>query len=128
MKQISALILLFGLFLLSLYFLFAPKPPLPSEPSPYIAHSFESLKGWQSDNHLEALLSFQISCARLLKYPGDREYNGFGLAKDWKPACQAATQLEQPTSSQAKELFENEEKNENNFINFSSIFFNFIKH
>jgi membrane-bound lytic murein transglycosylase A len=28
------------------------------------------------------------------------------LAKDWKPACEAATQLENPTSLQAKELFE----------------------
>ncbi|MDG1707870.1 MAG: MltA domain-containing protein [Emcibacteraceae bacterium] len=106
MKQISALTLLFGLFLLSLYLLFAPKPEPPSTPSPYIAHSFDNLEGWQEDNHVEALLSFQISCGRLLKYPDDREYNGFGVAKDWKPACETATQLESPTSPQAKELFE----------------------
>lgn len=107
MKQISALAFLIGLFMLSISLLFSPKSPPPPEPSTYMAHSLEALKGWQDDDHLDALQSFQISCGRLLKYPDDREYNGFGLAVDWKPACQAATDLQNPTEIQAKELFEN---------------------
>jgi membrane-bound lytic murein transglycosylase A len=109
MKQISILVFLSSLFLLSIYFLFTPKkalPPPPLLPSKYHEHSFDALKGWQEDDHLEALISFKVSCGRLLKYPDEREYNGFGVAADWKPACQAAIDIENSTKDAAKGLFE----------------------
>lgn len=106
MKQKSTLALLFGLFCFSVSFVL--RPTLEDEiliPN-YKIIPFEQLSGWQSDQHEAALQSFKISCERLVNYPDDREYNGFGIARDWKIVCQDALKLEALNSQTAKFFFE----------------------
>ncbi len=107
MIQKSTLALLIGLFCFSIYLVMRPPlsiddPKLPD----YKIVPFEELIGWQDDQQEEALESFKISCGRLIKYPDEREYNGFGLARDWKETCHAAIALEATNANQAKAFFE----------------------
>ncbi|MCC3861820.1 murein transglycosylase A [Pseudemcibacter aquimaris] len=105
MKQFSALAVLLGLFVVSLYILFVPVP-LPPPEQEYREIPLAQLNGWNDDEHDKAFQSFQISCTRLLRYPDTREYNGFGLAADWKPACEAASLLENANAIDARAFFE----------------------
>ena len=108
MIQKSTLVFLFGLFCVSVYFVLRPPTTeIIEEEPPFKLVSFHELKGWNNDQHLEALSSFKISCERLLRYPDTREFNGFGLAIDWKAACQTVMDTEFPTDQLAKTFFEN---------------------
>lgn len=105
MKQLSKLAVLFGLFVVSLYILFVPVPVPPPEPE-YRQIALDQLAGWDADDQAGALESFQISCTRLLRYADDRGYNGFGVAADWKPACEVAKTLENASANEARAFFE----------------------
>lgn len=106
MKINSAFVVLFGLFLGAVYLLYFLAPADQFKDPDFKRLSFSDLKSWDADAHDLALTSFQISCERLIKYPDDRDYGGFGVAKDWKPPCEAAIALTQADSIQAKIFFE----------------------
>lgn len=106
MIQKTTLTLLFGLFCVSVYFVMRPLSEEVQVIPNYKAVPFDQLTGWQNDQHEGALESFKISCGRLINYPDDREYNGFGLALDWKEVCNAALETEAPSSLQARMFFE----------------------
>lgn len=101
MKNISAIVILFGIFGLAIFLLI----PLQKEPLPtkYAKVPFGDLKGWKEDSHDLALEAFQISCGRILNYPGDRSFGEFGLASDWKAVCRASLEID-PVAS--KKFFE----------------------
>lgn len=101
MKNISAIIILFGIFGLAIFLLFPPtKAPTPQE---YSKSTFNELDGWQDDSHDKALESFQISCGRILNYPDDRSFGDFGFAYDWKASCRTSLEID-PVA--AKKFFE----------------------
>jgi len=106
MRQKSTLTFLFGLFCLSVYYVLRPPIEDVQIIPTYKIVSFDQLEGWNMDDHDQALQSFKISCERLIKYPDDREYNGFGVALDWKEACQDALAMAMPSSEKAKRFFE----------------------
>ena len=106
MIQKSALAFLFGLFCVSVYIVLRPQSDVVSENPAYKIVPFEKLVRWQSDQHEGALESFKISCGRLINYPDDREFNGYGVALDWKEACRAALEIESSDSQQARLFFE----------------------
>ena len=68
MKNISAIILLIGIFIIAVYFLIVPAAKLI--PSPYIALNYSDLAGWQDDDHDIALEAFQASCKKTFKLSG----------------------------------------------------------
>ena len=102
MKNISAILSLFGIFAIAVYFLMVPVIQLI--PSPYVALNFSELEGWQDDDHDLALEAFQTSCKRLLNYPDSREFGEFGTALEWKITCRVALEID-PVA--AKKFFEN---------------------
>ena len=51
---------------------------------------FDSLSGWDHDNHAAAFASFQRSCERWRKQPEDKMLGGvfeLGRVGDWKKLC-----------------------------------------
>lgn len=101
MKNISTIILLFGIFGLALFLLIPP--PKDQLPLKYSKAAFNDLEGWHDDSHDMALEAFQISCGRILNYPDDRLMGEFGSAYDWKTACRASLEID-PIA--AKKFFE----------------------
>ena len=102
----SFLVLLIILSTCLAFFLYSPKhsPSLKIEP-----RSFSELPGWQSTQALVSLRTFQVSCRYLLKQPPSQPVGNrwFGLqAKDWYPACAAASNLVSPSEAEAKQFFE----------------------
>jgi len=67
---------------------------------------FDSLPGWQQDDHAGVLSSFALSCETMLKQPAEKTIQTELLtlkAKDWFDACNALTNL---SPSAAKAFFE----------------------
>ncbi|MEZ5757694.1 MAG: MltA domain-containing protein [Emcibacteraceae bacterium] len=101
-RNISAIFLLFGIFLTALYLLIIPEEK--HEPVNFETISFQDLDGWQEDDLGKALEAFQISCGRLLDFPDERSFGAFGSALDWKSICRASLEID-PVA--ARRFFEN---------------------
>jgi len=66
--------------------------------------SFGNLKGWQDDNHRDALLAFKKSCEKYQKMPADKKLhttNLGGTYANWQEVCAKADEYDNP-----KEFFE----------------------
>lgn len=72
--------------------------------------AYEKIEGWRSDNLLPAALAFRRSCAKLLRRPGQSkmgEHEVYGVADDWRLACDAAETLnDASTPADARRFFE----------------------
>lgn len=71
--------------------------------------SFANLPGWKSAHALSSLKTFQLSCRHFLQQNPERPVGNtwFGLqAKDWKPVCKAAVELQTHSATEAKQFFE----------------------
>jgi len=72
--------------------------------------AYEKLAGWQSDNPLDAALAFQLSCEKLLRRPSQSKigkHDIYGIADNWRLACQEAEKLDEATSpEEARQFFE----------------------
>lgn len=101
-RNISAILLLFGIFLTALYFLIAPEEK--QKPANFERVRFHDLDGWQDDDLSKALEAFKISCGRLLEFPDERSFGEFGTAFDWKGTCRASLEID-PVA--ARRFFEN---------------------
>jgi membrane-bound lytic murein transglycosylase A len=66
---------------------------------------FDSLPGWNSDRLAEAMPALLNTCAVFAKWPDERPVGPLaGSAADWRPACNAAAQV-QPGDNTAAALF-----------------------
>ena len=104
MKNYSALAFLIGLFCSAVYFFSIPRTF--QQVSNFVEVSFSKLDGWENDAHEEALRAFQNSCERIMSYPEGRPFNAFGEAADWKPVCNAASEINNFNRDQARNFFE----------------------
>jgi membrane-bound lytic murein transglycosylase A len=71
---------------------------------------FNKLKGWQQDNHLQALESFLNSCKKMAKLEQNQPLNGivFPLKPaDYYDVCQIGEAIKTLGNKQAKNFFEN---------------------
>ena len=72
----------------------------------YSKVSFSDLRGWEDDQHDDALSSFKISCVKILQKPLETvikpEFTG-GVAKDWREVCTKAQNI---SAAGAKGFFE----------------------
>ena len=102
LRNISAIFLLFGIFLIALYFLTVPEEK--QEVANFESVSFQNIDGWQKDDLGKALEAFKISCDRLLDFPDERSFGAFGTALDWKSICRASLEID-PVA--ARRFFEN---------------------
>ena len=72
--------------------------------------AYEKLQGWRSDNPLSAALAFSRSCEKLLRRPGQSQigkHELYGIADDWRMACDAALDLDETsTAADARRFFE----------------------
>ncbi len=82
------------------------------ELSPHISVEsvdFKVLEGWRSDRLVEALAAFRKSCEVLLRAPKADHKNAFlvaGRALNWRPACKAASNVDDKSSGAARDYFE----------------------
>ena len=101
----AVLLILGGIAILGKTNLFKPNQKLQ-----IIATSFAELPGWQSTKALPSLRTFQLSCQQVLKQNPARPMGNRWLtlqAKDWQPACMAASALRHTQSEKtAKTFFE----------------------
>ena len=88
MKNMYAPIFLFGLFVVSVYFLADSVKKTSSEKFGVL--DFKDIDGWLEDDQSLALTAFQISCKKILKYPAIKSFGEFGDAADWQPSCREA--------------------------------------
>lgn len=66
--------------------------------------SFENLKGWQDDDHSDALIAFKKSCAKYQKMPANKKLHNTSLGGTysiWQEVCSKADEYDNP-----KEFFE----------------------
>ena len=109
----SKLIYIFAPLLVSfsLVFLFwyqQSSQTLPQELQIKPAH-FSDLPGWNSNQTLSSLHTFQRSCRQFLRQNPNRPVGNqwFALqAKDWQPVCKAALEIHTHSESVAKQFFE----------------------
>jgi membrane-bound lytic murein transglycosylase A len=86
----------------------APQPGL----SPQISVEpveFKTLEGWRSDQLADALAAFRKSCVVLLRTPNADKNKPLlvaGRAVDWRPACNAASTVDEKNSGAARNYFE----------------------
>ena len=86
----------------------APQPKL----SPHISVEpvdFKVLAGWRGDRLADALSAYRKSCVVLLRAPKsnpDKPALVAGHAVDWRPACEAVSQVEDKSNQAAREYFE----------------------
>lgn len=85
---------------------------LASKPE-YITYSYGELDGWSDDQQAHALTAFKKSCAVFLSLLPETKIETkikpeklAGRAQNWRPSCQAAAELDQPTDRQARRFFE----------------------
>jgi membrane-bound lytic murein transglycosylase A len=65
-----------------------------SEALALVATDFNALPGWNSDRLSEAMPALLSSCAVFAKWPDEKPVGKIGgQAADWRPACNAATQV-----------------------------------
>lgn len=71
--------------------------------------SYKKLPGWNNDDMRPALHAFQHSCGALLRKPDEKfisPHQFAGKAKNWKPICQAAKEIDAHDEVAAKAFFE----------------------
>lgn len=68
---------------------------------------YASLKGWQTDNHAEALQVFLASCTKITTLPPEKKILNGGSAGEWIKACQEAEALPDKSAEPARLFFEN---------------------
>ncbi len=72
--------------------------------------TFSKLPGWSQANLQKSLAAWQQSCQRIMSFPHKMNVGSSTIklkAGNWRPVCQAALSLKNPTNNQIKDYFQN---------------------
>lgn len=109
MKYIKNVRVLFLLLALSIGLGLYLWKPLKNVETHLKKSSFAHLPGWEKADPIQSLHAFQTSCKPFLRLNPDKSVGSKHIAltvNDWRPACQAALALQNPSRKKARDFFE----------------------